>query len=502
MPVAWLRTVLGGILALEAVRFWAYQYPWRWWAGPRHHFKYAGFEWLKPVGLAETHGLVVLLGLCGLAIAWGRWTRLVSGLAFFIWAYLMLLDQATYQNHWYLYGLLLGMMAAVGPERGTSTVPRIVQDGFRLQVGIVYLFAGLVKLEPDWLGGYTTAGFILGHAGHACGLAWIGEALGVRTGAFLLAWGGTLFDLMVFPALIFPRTRTLGALAAVAFHLMNWNLFDIGTFPLFGFLSLGLFLFVDLSPSSRVRALSSWISGVQDPASTACPPLGRGLTGLLALHLAFQLAWPLRSFPPILTAWDEHAWPPEWSGVSMLFSWRMKKRYMRGDVRFLLRDPQKDEARVIHPTEFLTPRQDMVSLDDPEYLRQAATWVADAARRAGVIVPEVRVLSQVSMNGRPYQPRVDPQRNLALEPRQAGFPDWAIPLVDREPGARPEEPPTRGPHGPRGPLRAGDRTARPARAAQPPARRRAAGSRSTLPGRPRAEPSRLPTGSSSAPEVR
>ncbi|MGD8629241.1 MAG: HTTM domain-containing protein, partial [Gammaproteobacteria bacterium] len=43
---------------------------------------------------------------------------------------------------------------------------------------------------------------------------------------------------------------------------------------------------------------------------------------------------------------------------------------------------------------------------------------------------EVRVLSAVSLNGRPPAPLVDPARNLAVEPRNLRPADWILPLTE------------------------------------------------------------------------
>ena len=48
---------------------------------------------------------------------------------------------------------------------------------------------------------------------------------------YLISYGGLLFDLLIVPLLLWRRTRPLAFLVALAFHLTNWYLFNIGIFP-------------------------------------------------------------------------------------------------------------------------------------------------------------------------------------------------------------------------------------------------------------------------------
>ena len=97
-----------------------------------------------------------------------------------------------------------------------------------LQLGIVYFFAGLAKLNPDWLF-------------HAMPLAvWLptkadfpvlGSLFAQPWTAFAFSWAGAFYDLTIVFFLLNRRTRPFAYAAVVVFHVLTKLLFNIGLFP-------------------------------------------------------------------------------------------------------------------------------------------------------------------------------------------------------------------------------------------------------------------------------
>ena len=97
----------------------------------------------------------------------------------------------------------------------------------RAQVGVVYFFGGIAKLNSDWLQGQPMRLWLPG----SIRLPGLEPLLAAPASALLISWGGLLLDLFVVPALLWRRTRPYAFAAATLFHLINSEMFDIGAFP-------------------------------------------------------------------------------------------------------------------------------------------------------------------------------------------------------------------------------------------------------------------------------
>jgi hypothetical protein len=114
------------------------------------------------------------------------------------------------------------------------------------------------------------------------------------------SYAGLLFDLLVFPMLLWRRTRALAFVAAVLFHVANDQLFQIGIFPWLAIATTALYFPPDwprrLIGIAGVRA-KPWGRVRGSPARNPEPalPAGRYVTAtLLGLYLAVQILLPLR----------------------------------------------------------------------------------------------------------------------------------------------------------------------------------------------------------------
>ena len=133
------------------------------------NFKYPFFEWVPSPSESVAYGIhFALIGLA-LAIALGAFYRLASAATFVLLSYYFLAERTLYINHTYLYCLLAGIMALVPGHNMLSvdqrygwlgTKPRAQGRApawslwlLRFQMGVVYSYAGLAKLNPDWLQG-------------------------------------------------------------------------------------------------------------------------------------------------------------------------------------------------------------------------------------------------------------------------------------------------------------------------------------------------------------
>ena len=138
---------------------------------------------------------------------------------------IFLMDQAYYQNHLYLVVLVGTLFTLFGLRRGEQARLWMV-DLMRAQVGIVYVFGGIAKINADWLAGEPMTQWMAIRADWAIIDLW--SDIPARCGMFIV---GMLFDLAIVPLLLWRRTRMWAFAGVVLFHGLNAILFKIGVFP-------------------------------------------------------------------------------------------------------------------------------------------------------------------------------------------------------------------------------------------------------------------------------
>lgn len=229
--IAVFRIGFGTVLLWEVWRYFHNQWIESYYTGKSLYFTYPYFSWVHPwptLQLMEWHFL--FLGLCSALVAIGLFYRIASVGLFFAFSYIFLLEQAHYLNHFYFVILVAFSMMFIPAHRTWSLDayfwphPRTKNIELwsiwliRLQFGITYFYGGLAKFNIDWLRGYPLTD-------------WIARDGYGRTTALFLSYSGILLDLLFVPLLLWRRTRWIGFFLAVAFNIVNSQLFHIGIFP-------------------------------------------------------------------------------------------------------------------------------------------------------------------------------------------------------------------------------------------------------------------------------
>lgn len=402
---------------------------------PSYHFTYPGLSWVRPLPAAGMYALYAVMVLAGLALALGlrpRWAALVFTLGF---AYAEAIDVTTYLNHYELV-TLIGVLCVVlplparrvsvaespaqralaRPEPVGSTVPAWAVWLLRFQLGAVYVFAGLGKVDVDWLlRGEPLHTWLLGRTD----LPLVGPWFADRWVAVALSWGGALFDLGVVAFLLRRRTRPYAYAAVVVFHLITGWLFPgIGAFPFVMIVLTPIFFEPDWP--DRVRAAVARRAGlptaprspvVAVPAVSAAPSSAwrvRLGTAAVVVWVVVQLVVPLRHL----------AYPGDvrWTEEGYRWSWRVLLTEKEGSATFRLTDPATGLTRTVWPSDELAPHQVRSMSVRPDLIRQYAHHLADETERTGAARPEVRVDAWVAIAGLPRTRLMDPTVDLAAEP--------------------------------------------------------------------------------------
>ena len=423
--LVWFRVAFGSILLWEVWRYFSKGWIKSLWIDPSFHFKYYGFAWIEPWPGNGMLWHFVGLGVCAALIALGFCYRAAAILFFAGFSYVFLLDQATYLNHFYLIALMAGIAVFLSPHRALSLdallrpglrsawVPAWQLGLLRFQIALVYVFAGVAKLNADWIAGLPMKLWLAKPAAElgAWG-AWLATDAAART----ISWGGLAFDLLVVPALLWRRTRVAAFVVAVGFHLCNAWFFSIGIFPWLMIALTALFFPAGAWQRAASRLRRAPRSGATVPRFA---PLRPAALCALALYVAFQIGFPLRHW----------AYPGDvaWSEEGHRFAWRMKLRDKRGRVSYRAVDPSGAVVERFDPGDYLNRHQVRELAARPDMIVQFAHLLRREMIREGRPAAAIHADARVRLNGAPARTLIDPDWNLAAAPRDLGAAKWILP---------------------------------------------------------------------------
>lgn len=476
--LVFFRIAFGLIMFWEVCRYFNYGWIYHYYIEPDFHFTYMGFEWVQPWPGEGMYWHFALLGLLSLMIMFGALYRLATILFLFAFTYIFLLEQARYLNHFYLVILFAFLLCVVPAHRAFSvdarlrpslrsaTAPRWSLWLMRGELEIVLLYAGLVKINADWLRlrplemwlAEDTDFFLIGPLFTE---TWV---------VALAAYGVILLHVVGAPLLLWRRTRVYVFALYCCFHVMNHFIFEIGIFPWFTIVASLLFFEPDW-PRRALHYVAVSTAGYWNGYATATAGaaaggsggfghggLGRGDLGPGGAGRA-----PFSDRPPVARASDHRptrAWYANlvllllvlwlssqalipwrhllypgnvaWTEEGHRFSWRMKLRDKSATVAFQVRDPATGETWDIDPRDHLTRRQARKMSTRPNLMVAFAHHLEKVYRfEEGIADVEVRAKVLVSLNGRRPQPMIDPEHDLTLE-RWGLAPegDWILPLTE------------------------------------------------------------------------
>jgi hypothetical protein len=436
--LAVFRVCFGVLMLWDVWQYWANGWITSDYVRPTFHFTYFLFPFVRPWPGNGMYWHFGVLGLLAALMAVGLFYRLAAWGFFLAFTYLFLLDETYYLNHNYFICLLSFVLAIVPAQsawsldawwrhrKGTrpraspirpcydGTVPRWSILLLRTQVTLVYFFAGLAKLNYDWLVRDEPLYLWLRARAH-----WpLIPPLLAEPGAIrLMTYGSTLFDLSVGFLLWGRYTFWPAAAVALVFHLFTSYLFHIGVFPWLCLATLTLFRSPDWPRRWFPGAAPDTRADARRPASV----LRTTALVLLHLYLAVQLLTPLRHWLyPGNVAWTEQG---------HRFAWHMMLRHK--DIKTFamsLTDPRTGARREIDPREYLTPRQVREMSRRPDMILQFAHHVADLEEARTGVRPVVNARVVASLNARPYQELIDPTVDLAAQPDTLAPAHWIVPL--------------------------------------------------------------------------
>lgn len=434
-PLALFRIIFGLLMAVSIIRFTINGWIEKLYIEPQYFFSYHGFEWVKPAG-EWTYLIFALCGLSALCVMAGYKYRAAIITFFLSFTYIELMDKTTYLNHYYFISVLSFLMiflpahayfsvdAYKNSEWSAERIPSWSIDSIKLLLGIVWLYAGLAKLNSEWLVHAMPLSIWL-PAKYS--IPFLGDLLQKEWIHYAFSWGGALYDLAIPFLLLIKRTRWFAFVLVVIFHALTRVLFPIGMFPYIMIGSALIFFDADFH-----KKILGWIAAAfriskekfENGAAYRFKKSAyrKATMSLLAIFFIAQLLIPFRYM----------LYPGElfWTEEGYRFSWRVMLMEKTGYAQFWIVDPENGRRMAVDNSRFLTPFQEKQMATQPDFILEYAHILEEAYRNRGIADPGVYVESYVALNGRPSRLYVDPRCDLTQIEPSIKHRDWVLPFDD------------------------------------------------------------------------
>ncbi|HMG88427.1 MAG TPA: HTTM domain-containing protein [Chryseolinea sp.] len=432
-PLAVFRILFGLLIFGSIIRFWSKGWIYDLYLKPKYFFSFYGFEFVKPLH-EYTYIVFAICAVSALLVALGLFYRVASIFLFISFTYIELMDKSTYLNHYYFVSMISLMMIFLPAHVYFSidsfrrsrlkadAVPQWNIDALKLFVCIVYVFAGLAKVNSDWLLEAQPLRMWLPAKND---VPLIGPAFNYLWVAYAFSWAGCLYDLSIPFLLLSKSTRYAGFIAVVVFHILTAILFPIGMFP-YIMIATALIFFSGEFHQRIIKKMSSWLRVSHEflQAGQCYKYSRRGsliVVPAFCIFFLIQLVLPFRYW----------LYPGElfWTEEGYRFSWRVMLMEKAGHAQFRVKDSDGRQVAVDN-TFFLTPLQEKMMSTQPDMILQYAHILREHYSKEGFQSPEVYVDSYVVLNGRLGKPLIDPLIDLTKQEDSFGHKPWVLTFND------------------------------------------------------------------------
>lgn len=420
VPLAGFRFLFGLAMLYSTLRFVLLGWVNELYIEPDFHFKFYGFEWAIVPPDFLVYLIFVLLILSSIGILMGLFYRISAILFFLLFSYVELWDAANYLNHYYFVSLISFLLILLPAHRNFSLDVQIrrvqAYNGIptfylwipKIMLSIVYLYAGIAKLNPDWMIEAMPLKIWL----PAKSDLWlIGDLLNYEWIAYAFSWGGAFYDLCIPFLLWNKRTTSIAFALVVFFHLITRLLFPIGVFPLVMILSTTIFL----SASFHLAYLNKIFPFVE---SGSMRYISKVLKNSVVIFFVFQILWPFRflAYPGSLF----------WREEGYRLSWRVMLMEKAGYINYKIKDLNTNKVSWINPEDYLTINQHKQLGTQADLILQFAHYLEEEYHKKGYSNIEIYADSYVDLQSKGSAPFIDPTVDLTKEAESFKPKTWIL----------------------------------------------------------------------------
>ncbi|MFT5242674.1 MAG: vitamin K-dependent gamma-carboxylase [Glaciecola sp.] len=416
------RVLFGALIFLESIGAIFTGWIRRTLVEPDFTFNFIGFDFLQAIQGEWMYAHYTIMGICGLFVMVGYKYRM-SMLAFtLLWATSYFMQKSSYNNHYYFLMILSAIMVFLpahkyasidvrqNPSIKSISMPNWCRLVFIIQLFILYTYASIAKMYPDWLD-LTVPELLMKSKQH---YVLVGNVLQQKFMHYLVAYGGILFDGLIIPLLLWKRTRRIAFFVSIFFHLFNSFIFQVGIFP---YLSLAFAVF--FYEPQVIQKLFLKGKTLFSEEKIEIPSYATVFKTVFVLYFIIQIALPVRHY----FIQDNVLWTEEGHRLS----WRMMLRSKRASTLFTVVDKASKAQTKIKLEDYLTKKQIRSVSSKPDIIWQFAQRLKSVYTEKGIDI-EVYVKAYVGVNGRPLKLLIDPKVDLAsVKWNLFKHHDWILP---------------------------------------------------------------------------
>lgn len=376
-------------------------------------FNFIGFDFLQVLHGEKMYSYFFVMGILGLLITFGLFYRLAMIAFTVMWTAVYLIQKESYNNHYYFLILIciimiflpangkLSLDSKLFPKIKQTKIPRWMPYLLIFQLAILYFYAAVAKLYPDWLNGTFSKILLNGITQRQFFL----DIFNQKWFLLFYAYAGIVFDLLIMPALLWKKTRKFAIIASFGFHLFNAYTLRIGIFPF-----LALSFIVLLYDSIPLKFLNE--------KQEILPKKNFNAAFFRLFFVPFfivQIILPLRHFfikGDVLFTEEGHR-----------LAWRMMLRERKGTLNIKIVDQKTGVFHYHNYASELTSKQIKVLSNSPDFIWQYCQKIKKEAKKPISIFVEC----EVSINRRPYYKLIDEKIDMATaEFDYFGHNDWVL----------------------------------------------------------------------------
>ncbi len=430
--LAAFRVIFGVLMLWSLIRFISMGWVENFYILPKWHFTYYGFSWVKTLGIYTYAVFAIAMGAC-IAIILGYKYRIAIITFFLSFTYIELIDKTTYLNHYYFVSILSFLLCflplhatfsldAKHRKKEYTKIPSWTVDVIKVLLSIVYFYAGLAKLNSDWL---LRAQPLKIWLSTKTDLPIIGSFMNQNWFHYSMSWSGALYDLSIPFLLWNKKTRPYAFVVVVIFHLFTRVLFSIGMFPYI--MICATLIFFDSTLHHRfINFLKNSTDLLNYKVSSTVLVYNfkhlKKTLFIISLFILIQLILPFRNL----------LYPGElfWTEQGFRFSWRVMLIEKVGAITFTIKDGKTGAFFQVNNSDFLTSFQIKQMSFQPDFIVEYAHLLGDHFKSQGHQNIQVFAECYVALNGRLHQQYINPTVDLYQEKDSFKNKTWILPLND------------------------------------------------------------------------